>query len=83
MPLNNEFPLGGFVWEKYAKRDGSFVDVLLERRQDLEPGKTFWYSDVSAHLVAAVLAAALERADGNSTRRAWRSEPSRARGPRL
>ena len=43
------------VWEKYAKRDGSFVDVLLERRQELKPGKVFWYSDVSAHLVAAVL----------------------------
>jgi CubicO group peptidase (beta-lactamase class C family) len=46
----------------------SFVTVLLERRQDFEPGKVFWYSDVSAHLVAAVLAAALERADGDRPR---------------
>ena len=32
------------------------------------PGTTFWYSDASAHLVAAVLAAALERADGDRPR---------------
>jgi len=65
--FNNQFP-GGFVWEEYAKPGRSFVNVLLERRQDFEPGKTFWYSDVSAHLVAAVLAAALERADGDRPR---------------
>jgi len=65
--FNNEFP-GGFVWEEYAKPGRSFVNVLLERRQDFEPGKAFWYSDVSAHLVAAVLAAALERADGDRPR---------------
>jgi len=38
--FNNEFP-GGFVWEEYAKPDRSFVNVLLERRQDFEPGKAF------------------------------------------
>jgi CubicO group peptidase (beta-lactamase class C family) len=65
--FNNEFP-GGFVWEEYAKPGRSFVNLLLERRQDFEPGKVFWYSDVSAHLVAAVLAAALERADGDRPR---------------
>ena len=65
--FNKQFP-GGFVWEEYAKPGRSFVNVLLERRQDFEPGKTFWYSDVSAHLVAAVLAAALERADGDRPR---------------
>jgi CubicO group peptidase (beta-lactamase class C family) len=66
--FNNEFPLGGFVWEKYAEPGGSFVGVLLERRQEFEPGKVFYYSDVSAHLVAAVLAAALQRADGDRPR---------------
>ena len=65
--FNNQFP-GGFVWEEYAKPGRSFVNVLLERRQDFEPGTVFWYSDVSAHLVAAVLAAALERADGDRPR---------------
>jgi CubicO group peptidase (beta-lactamase class C family) len=61
--FNNQFP-GGFVWEDAAAPGGSFVDVLLKRRQNFEPGKIFWYSDASAHLAAAVLAAALERADG-------------------
>jgi CubicO group peptidase (beta-lactamase class C family) len=65
--FNNQFP-GGFVWEKYAEPGASFVNVLLERRQEFEPGKVFWYSDVGAHLVAAVLAAALERADGDRPR---------------
>ena len=66
--FNNEFPLGGFVWEKYTEPGQSFVNVLLERRQEFEPGKVFHYSDVSTHLVAAVLAAALERADGDRPR---------------
>ena len=65
--FNNEFP-GGFVWEKYAEPGGSLVEVLLERRQEFEPGTVFWYSDASAHLVTAVLAAALERADGKHPR---------------
>jgi len=65
--FNDQFP-GGFVWEESAKPGCSFVNVLLERREDFEPGTIFWYSDVSAHLVAAVLAAALERADGDRPR---------------
>jgi CubicO group peptidase (beta-lactamase class C family) len=63
----NEFP-GGFVWQEAAKPGNSFIDVLLKRRQRLEPGKVFWYSDASAHLVSAVLEAALERADGADSR---------------
>jgi CubicO group peptidase (beta-lactamase class C family) len=65
--FNNEFP-GGFVWQEAAKPGGNYVDFLLRRRQEFEPGEIFWYSDVSAHLVAAVLAAALERADGDQPR---------------
>jgi CubicO group peptidase (beta-lactamase class C family) len=65
--FNNEIP-ARVIWEKSAERGGDFVDVLLERRLELEPGKVFLYSDPSAHLVAAVLAAALERADGDRPR---------------
>ena len=65
--FNDEFP-GGFVWEKAAEPGNSFVDVLLDRRQEFEPGTIFWYSDTSAHLAAAVLAAALIRADGDRPR---------------
>ena len=36
----------------------AYIDVLLERRQEVGPGKTFSYTDASAHLAAAVLAAA-------------------------
>jgi CubicO group peptidase (beta-lactamase class C family) len=53
-------------WEGSAKAGGDYVDLLVERLQ--YPGTTYWYSDVSAHLVAAVLAAALERADGDRPR---------------
>jgi CubicO group peptidase (beta-lactamase class C family) len=66
--FNPEFPNGGLVWEKAAEPGSSLVDLLLRQRKDFEPGKAFWYSDTSAHLVAAVLAAALERADGNHPR---------------
>ena len=65
--FNDEFP-GGFVWEKAAEPGNSFIDVLLDRRQEFEPGTIFWYSDTSAHLAAAVLAAALIRADGDRPR---------------
>jgi CubicO group peptidase (beta-lactamase class C family) len=65
--FNDQFP-GGFAWEEYAKPGRSFVNVLLKRREDFEPGTIFWYSDVSAHLVAALLAAALERADSDRPR---------------
>ena len=54
-------------WREAAEPGGDFVDLLLARPQ-YPPGKAFWYSDPSAHLVAAVLAAALERADGNRPR---------------
>ena len=56
---------GGFVWDDSAKSGSSFIEILLKQRQDFEPGKIFWYSDASAHLVSAVLATALENAGGN------------------
>ena len=56
------------TWEKVAAEHSDFVDLLLERRLSLEPGKNFLYSNISAHLVAAVLAAAEERADGDHPR---------------
>jgi CubicO group peptidase (beta-lactamase class C family) len=61
-----EYLPAGDHWEESAKAGGDYVDLLVERLQ--YPGTTFWYSDVSAHLVAAVLAAALERADGDRPR---------------
>ena len=51
-----------YAWARSAEPGVSYVDVLLERRQELEPGKVFSYTDASAHLTAAVLATALERA---------------------
>jgi hypothetical protein len=48
----------GDQWEKSAKAGGNYVDLLLKRPQ-YSPGTAFWYSDPSAHLAAAVLAAAL------------------------
>ena len=47
---------------------GNFVDILLERRQEIEPGKIFVYTNSNAHMVTAVLAAALEREDGDRPR---------------
>ena len=61
-----EYLPAGDQWEESAKAGGDYVDLLVERLQ--YPGTTFWYSDVSAHLVAAVLATALERADGDRPR---------------
>ena len=55
------------LWEKSAEPGGDFVELLLERPK-YPPGTGFWYSDPSAHVVAAVLAAALERADGDRPR---------------
>jgi CubicO group peptidase (beta-lactamase class C family) len=49
--------------EKPAAPGRAYVDLLLERPQ-YPPGSAFWYSNPSAHLVAAVLASALKRADG-------------------
>jgi CubicO group peptidase (beta-lactamase class C family) len=54
-------------WEKSAEPGGNYVELLLARPQ-YPPGKAFWYSNPSAHLVAAALAAALERADGDRPR---------------
>jgi CubicO group peptidase (beta-lactamase class C family) len=54
-------------WADSAKSRGRFVELLLARPQ-YAPDTTFWYSNPSAHLVAAILAAALERADGNPPR---------------
>jgi CubicO group peptidase (beta-lactamase class C family) len=57
----------GDQWEKAAEPGGDYVDLLLARPQ-YSPGTAFAYSNPSAHLVAAVLAAALERADGDRPR---------------
>jgi CubicO group peptidase (beta-lactamase class C family) len=56
----------GDVWES-APADEAFVDLLLERPQ-YPPGSAFWYSNPSAHLVAAALAAGLQRATGDRPR---------------
>jgi CubicO group peptidase (beta-lactamase class C family) len=56
------------TWENVIAAHGDFVDLLLERGLLLKPGQNFLYSDTSAHLVAAVLAAALERVDGERPR---------------
>ena len=57
-----------YAWKKATEPGGNFVDVLLERRQEIEPGKVFVYTNSNAHMVAAVLAAALEREDGDRPR---------------
>ncbi len=57
----------GDQWEKSAEPGRAYVELLLKRPQ-YSPGTTFVYSDPSAHLAAAVLAAALERADGDRPR---------------
>jgi CubicO group peptidase (beta-lactamase class C family) len=54
-----------YAWARSAEPGVSFVDVLLARRQEIAPGRTFSYTDASAHLTAAVLASALERAGGD------------------
>ena len=54
-------------WEKSAEPGGNYVELLLARPR-YPPGTAFWYSNPSAHLVAAVLAAALERVDGDRPR---------------
>ena len=56
----------GAEWEESVEAGGDSVDMLVELLA--YPGADFWYSDVSAHLVAVVLAAALERADGDRPR---------------
>ena len=44
------------------------MSICCLSARSTRPGKVFWYSNPSAHLVAAVLAAALERADGDRPR---------------
>jgi CubicO group peptidase (beta-lactamase class C family) len=56
------------TWENVVAEHGNFVDLLLERGLLLKPGQNFLYSNTSTHLVAAVLAAALERVDGDHPR---------------
>jgi CubicO group peptidase (beta-lactamase class C family) len=57
----------GDQWEKSGEPGGDYVELLLKRPQ-YPPGTAFWYSNPSAHLAAAVLGAALERADGDRPR---------------
>ena len=57
----------GDQWKKSAEPGGNYVELLLKRPQ-YPPGTAFWYSNPSAHLAAAVLAAALERSDGDRPR---------------
>jgi CubicO group peptidase (beta-lactamase class C family) len=58
-------PEWDLFWEEVPTEHGDFIDRLLERRLPREPGRQFLYSDVSAHLVTAVLAAVLQRANTN------------------
>jgi CubicO group peptidase (beta-lactamase class C family) len=64
--FDNDF-FAADLWEESAEPGGDFVELLLERPKN-PPGTGFWYSDPSAHVVAAVLAAALERADEDRPR---------------
>ena len=64
--FDDYWPMGD-AWERPAKRGGDYVDLLLSGRSTRR-GLAFWYSNPSAHLVAAVLAAALERAAGDNPR---------------
>ena len=57
----------GDQWVESAEPGGDYVELLLKRPQ-YPPGTAFSYSNPSAHLAAAVLAAALERADGDRPR---------------
>ena len=63
----DDYMPAGDQWEQSAAPGGDYVELLLARPQ-YPPGTAFWYSNPSAHLVAAVLAAALERADGGRPR---------------
>jgi CubicO group peptidase (beta-lactamase class C family) len=55
------------VKRMFASRT-DFVAYLLREGQAAEAGTQFLYSNTSAHLVAAVLAAAIRRADGDHPR---------------
>ena len=67
----------GSEWEESAEPGGDYVELLLARPQ-YPPGTAFWYSDPSAHLVAAVLAAALERGGCRSSPHDSRLRPGEA-----
>ena len=57
-----------YAWTRSVEHGINYIDTLLERRQEIEPGKIFAYSDADAHVASAVLAAALERAGGDHPR---------------
>jgi len=65
--FDDYWPAADEDWEGSAETREAFVDLLLERPQ-YPPGGAFWYSNPSAHLVAAALAASLERAAGDRPR---------------
>ena len=54
--------------KKIFASDDDFVTYLLKYEQVAEAGSQFMYSNTSSHLVAAVLAAALQRAKGDHPR---------------
>jgi CubicO group peptidase (beta-lactamase class C family) len=66
--FGNQMPSGGFVWADFEQPGKSYIDLILKQRSGSVPGRYFGYSDPGAHLVAGVLAAALERADGDRPR---------------
>jgi len=54
-----------YAWTRSIEHGSNYIDTLLERRQEIEPGKVFIYSNADAHVASAVLAAALERGGGD------------------
>ncbi len=52
---------GGLLWDEASKPGQSYVDYILRGRTAVDPGRTFVYADVSAHIASAVLATALQR----------------------
>lgn len=65
--FNDHMPVGP-QWDEAGEPGGSYVDLLLQRRPDTPGTNFFFYSNPSAHLAAAVLEAALQRADGDRPR---------------
>ena len=51
------------LYERDKSDDDDFIDYLLKLGPPHEPGKSFEYSNTSAHLAAAVLASALARSN--------------------
>ena len=56
------------VFADAIRQDGDAVAFILKHGLVSPPGETFAYSNSSAHLVSAVLAAALRQADGSNPR---------------